>query len=130
MNYIDMDILKRINMVRQNPKGYVPTLQQHLERFTDELHYKLNENTQMKTHGGKQAVRAAITELNATEAVQPLEIHQGLQKASIKHSKDLGDNGNYDHVGSDGSTMEQRVTKFCGKCTLMAENISISCPKP
>ena len=51
--------------------------------------------------------------MKAQKPVQKVSIHKGLGKASQGHAEDLGENNMMGHVGSNGSTMPERIKRYC-----------------
>jgi uncharacterized protein YkwD len=47
-----------------------------------------------------------------------------LEKAAVRHAKDMFDNEHFDHKGTDGSTLSERINATGYKWTLIGENIS------
>jgi hypothetical protein len=50
-----------------------------------------------------------INALRRQNGLAPLELHDALNAAAQRHAQDMGNTGNVDHAGSDGSTPEQRL---------------------
>jgi uncharacterized protein YkwD len=50
--------------------------------------------------------------------------HTRLSLAAVTHARDMAENGFVEHKGSDGSTLEQRVTRSGYAWTMVAENVA------
>lgn len=49
------------------------------------------------------------------KSLSPLVFHEGLAKSAQAHTQDICQNGIFGHIGSDGSTFNQRILKYCKK---------------
>ncbi len=76
-----------------------------------------------------QAATAArlIDYINAARiknGVRALPQHVRLTQAAQTHARDMAANGFVDHKGSDGSNLQERVTRARYRWTLVAENVA------
>lgn len=67
----------------------------------------------MLSHEGKSVFLETIEYLKAQKPVQKVAMHKGLSKASQGHADDLGKHNMMGHVGSNGSSMSERIGRHC-----------------
>jgi hypothetical protein len=75
---------------------------------------------------GKDAVFEAIATLKTLGPLPPLKLSKGLTQAARDHCYDIGPQGGASHVGTDGSTMTDRIEKYGRWHRAISENISFS----
>lgn len=114
------DIAKVINQVRTNPKSIVPHIQAQLDKFKGNSEIQMSPSFYYSTNEGKGAWTEAIQFLSKQKPLQPLTLHKGLSMASTDHAVDLANHNlagtetiDSGHTGSDGSTMQQRINRYC-----------------
>ena len=56
--------------------------------------------------------------------VAPLAWNERLEDASIAHAKDMAENNHFDHIGTDGSEIDNRVERAGYKWMQVGENIA------
>lgn len=56
--------------------------------------------------------------------VPPLKWNNLLEKAAMSHAKDMAINDHFDHIGTDGSEIDTRITKTGYKWMQIGENIA------
>ncbi len=61
-------------------------------------------------------------------AVTPLTWRCELKSAALAHSRDMANNNFFDHIGSDGSSPSQRVTRAGYSWSTVGENIAAGIP--
>lgn len=99
----EKDVILFINMARTQPALFAKT---YLEG--------------KKVLGG--AYLDAYEELLKTAPMPPLQPSKALALSTKAHAKDLGTSGKTGHVGSDGSTLSERIKKFGAWVGNIAEN--------
>lgn len=109
----ELQMVKEINLVRSNPKGYV----QYIEDYINHL----------KLHGDMgssiQSAKELIGELKSTSPLSILQPMQCVYMAAQKHGLDQKKRGDTDHQGSDGSWPWDRVLRECSSLQDGNENL-------
>ena len=123
---LDNDVLIALNEVRTNPKCLIPDIEHVLEHMKNGVYYapskqKKGVRVGMMFNEKGKAHREAIKFLKAQNKLNPFERRNELDAASNILMRDQSATGNTGHVGSNGSTMGQRIKGWKGGC---AENIS------
>ena len=75
---------------------------------------------------GKDAVYEAIAYLKTIDPLSAFKISKGLTIAARDHCFDIGPIGGASHMGTDGSTMAERIEKYGAWHRAISENISFS----
>jgi hypothetical protein len=102
----ELDMLHLINLARQDPPGFVPTVQ----------------GGRIGSGAGRQE---AIDYLTGTAPVGALTYDPALAAAARAHARDIGASGALSHIGSDGSRPGGRIGVAMGGIpTLTAEELS------
>ena len=136
------DLVFEINSARTDPQGYCAKLREILLQFEADGKTRSVPETNCNMPGtprspgrrlltveGVSAVNDCIAEMEMLQPVPPINIPRvpGLCAASDAHAKDLGTRGTTGHVGSDGSTMAERVARHGQWIGHVGENISYGC---
>lgn len=133
----EIELLSAINFVRQKPKEFVKSLEEHLLTFEDEFIFSFKlpngDIQRIQTHEGKKAVVEAIDFFRQADEVKPISLSTLLTKAAVDHATDIGKSGSTSHTvtfffflicsflrclfifylkGKDGSTLSQRVKRY------------------
>jgi uncharacterized protein YkwD len=126
------EIINQLNTVRINPKSYIEKLENALKHFRGNV-LSLHGEEQIETTEGKSAYEDAIEFLKRQKPVSELKADERLNCACRDHVNDIGPKGIASHDGSDGSSLSDRIEKYCewdrGCCenlelgTFQAENI-------
>ena len=109
----EMDMVKEINLVRGNPSGYIPYIQEYIENLK-------------KTGDMGNSIATAqelIAELKQTQRLSTLQPLQCVYTAAKKHGEDQKRRGDTDHQGSDGSWPWDRVKRECSDLQDGNENL-------
>jgi uncharacterized protein YkwD len=120
---LEQQVINEMNLVRKNPKAYIPILKTYKKRFQGKR-VKLSENSYLITQEGVKAVDEAIAFLKSTPSVGTLTISKGMSLAAKAHVKDQGPKGATGHSGSDGSNPFNRINRYGKWQITAAENIS------
>lgn len=105
---LEAAVLAGLNAARSDPRAYGDGLR----RYEAYYHGKLvNEpaHPPAMTLEGAAAVEDAITYLTGRSPVPPLVWNDALARAATRLVVDIGPKGGLGHIGSDGSTMAQRI---------------------
>lgn len=114
----EKDMIKEINLVRSNPKGYVEFVEDYIYTLkTDRYSDASMIGKEIKT------AKELIRELNKTEPMAILQPHKGLYKASKKHGEEGKKKGTLDHQGSDGAWPWDRGAKYASDLSDSNENL-------
>ena len=111
-------MIKEINLVRSNPKGYI----QYVEAYIQELEADKWSSASMireEISTSKELIR----ELKSTASMAILQPHKGLYKASKKHGDEGKQKGSLDHQGSNGDWPWDRGEKYASDLTNRNENL-------
>jgi LysM repeat protein len=103
MSNEEMDMVREINLLRQNPAGYVPFIKEYIAH--------LQKNGEMGS--SIQTSNELIGELEKTPKLSTLQPLQCIYSAAKKHGEDQKSRGTTDHAGSDGSMPWDRVLREC-----------------
>lgn len=99
----EMQMVDEVNLVRSNPAGYIPYIEQYIQH--------LKENGDMGN--SIASAQELIAELRRTPSLSVLQTMPCLYTAAKKHGDDQRRRGDTDHQGSDGSWPWDRVTREC-----------------
>lgn len=104
-------VVREITKIRMFPKAYAKYLRALGTHFDGTL-WRLREHIPIRTEEGRAAVIEAAEFL---EQVQPIPgvvtFSEGLHRSSWDHVQDQGPSGQTGHVGTDGSTLKQRLLR-------------------
>lgn len=124
MASIEQACLDEINRARTEPDKYAALLQPMLSCFEGTL-LKLPGKTPLRTNEGIAAVQEAITFLQTTAPVSPLQrLSAGLTAAAADHVADMQKHALTGHTGSDGSSPFDRMSRHGAWQGSAAENIA------
>jgi uncharacterized protein YkwD len=99
----EMDMVREINLMRQNPAGYV----QYIKEYIGHLKQSGDMSSSIQTS------YELIDELEKTPTLSTLQPLQCVYTAAKKHGEDQKRRGDTDHTGSDGSMPWDRVLREC-----------------
>ena len=103
MSSDEMTMVNEINLVRSNPAGYIP----YIEQYIDYLKKNGNMGNSIAT------AKELIEELKRMPSLSVLQTLPCLYTAAKKHGDDQRKKGDTDHQGSDGSWPWDRVIREC-----------------
>lgn len=103
MSSEEMTMVNEINLVRSNPVGYIP----YIEQYIDYLKKNGNMGNSIAT------AKELIEELKRMPSLSVLQTLPCLYTAAKKHGDDQRKKGDTDHQGSDGSWPWDRVIREC-----------------
>lgn len=108
LSTIEKDIILETNMARTDPKKYAELyIEPRIKNFKGKLY-----DNYWRTEEGASAVRECVKEMKKQKPVGILEPSKALSKASEYHATMQSRTNQTGHVSPDGSTMEDRVTKY------------------
>lgn len=120
------DMRDEHNKLRQNPRSFIPALQDRLYRMKDG---KIIVRTGVKlvTKEGEAAIKEAIEYLEEAEPItQSLKACKALCKSAQGHADDTGPKGMTGHYGSNGSEMTERIDQYVEYAEWKGENCNYS----
>ena len=128
MGKIDKSLMKQFrdahNKLRKDPKSYIPALEDRLKRM-DGKRLLVKENTYLVTKEGAPAVKEAIKYLTKVKPIEErMKISKALCKAAQDHAEDSGASGLVGHIGTDRSTMDDRINRYVMQCNWKGESIN------
>lgn len=82
------------------------------------------------TADGTDTVVALVNQERAEAGCKPVTVNSRLTSAAQKHSQDQADTGTMTHVGSDGSTLGQRITRAGYTWRKVGENVASGTTSP
>jgi|GEM_PF-489380 len=97
------EVLAEINRVRADPAAYAEEL---------------------SIGSSAPVVREAVDFLRHQAPMPPLDVNSNLQQSAIRHVIDQGRTGSRSHLGTDGSTVRQRVYAAGLRASLIGEEIA------
>ena len=110
----ESDIITETNSVRTDPTAYAAMLEAELPTIT-------NPAT-------RDEYNTAINALKGTLARSPLSFEQGLFFAARDHAADMVMNNFFNHPGSNGSTVDKRISRYGTWSVSCGENIAAGRP--
>ncbi len=119
----DQELLSEVNSARTNPTQYAQYLES-LRKYYDGNLYKVPGEITIQTNEGVTGLNNAIQFLKSVSPRAALQISSGLMKAARDHVQDTGPKGITGHTGSDGSSLDIRISRY-GKWNIKCgENIA------
>lgn len=121
---LEKSVVNEMNLARTSPKAYLSLLEQFKKYYDGKL-LKLPGETPILTKEGKKAVTEAIRSLRSQKPVPSLTPSKGLSSGAKEHLRDLRTSGAFQHEGSDGSQVWDRVNRYGAWEKIIGENISL-----
>jgi len=126
---VEKDIFLELNKVRADPALYAST---YLEPRRHDYHgriYRVPGQTDLLTSEGLAALEECIRVLRSTPGRGVLLPSRGLSQAARDHVEDAGPRGLLGHTGTDGSSLESRVSRYGTWQEIIGENIAYGAPE-
>lgn len=121
---LDREIHDLLNAIRANPILLIPHLTEMLTRFNGKILSRPGD-IDLRTNEGSAVVEETIAYLKKlTPILTPLTWNDHLWKSTRDHVKDQGPKSLTGHNGSDGSTPQKRMERYCSVMSSSGENIS------
>lgn len=116
-------VVLEINKLRSNPAAYAREyLEPMLKMYKGKMLY-MPDNDPIITREGIAALQDAIRALKSAKPAQPMLPDPRLTKASADHQQDQTKSGKTGHKGSNGSSIDDRISKYGKWDKKIAENI-------
>lgn len=125
----DIEFWKLQNMLRTDPKAFVPYLYDMKTRFVGN-NYKNARDQTYYTLEGAEGVQILIDFLEEQTPLTALQWSPPLAVASSKYAAAQGPSGATGHTGPDGSTMRQRIEAEIPLEIMIGENIMYGSQSP
>lgn len=120
----ETEFFEAVNNFRRNPQSIIPNLQALLPMFRNNILYR-EDDLPIQTSEGEAAVSEAIEALTNAKPLPEFILDENISNAARSHCIDIGKKGYVSHEGTDGSTVSDRIERFCeweGSC---GENIDL-----
>lgn len=108
----EKDMVKEINLIRSNPKGYIPIIEAYIQEQEASLSQVVSGKQYIKDE--IKTAKELIKELKNTDAMPILQPHEGVYKAAQVHGDEGKRKGRLDHVGKDGKWPWDRIKAYAG----------------
>ena len=99
----ELEMIDEINLLRSNPKGYIPKVQDYIKYLQNNGSFGNSIQTAVEL----------VEELSVASPLNTLKPKQCLYNTAIKHGKDEKRMGTSSHQGTDGSWPWDRILKGC-----------------
>lgn len=119
---LEKEVIVELNLARTDPAQYAEYIEAFKKHYAG-LYIYVAGRTQIKTVEGVAAVIEAIEYLKRQNPLPPLNVSRGLSLSSRDHVKTQGPTGLKGHTGPDGSTPEQRISRFGKWGIAFGENV-------
>lgn len=110
---IEEELYKLHNKIREDPQSFIEQLENSKKYYKDNKVYYPEGEQPIQTYEGKEGVDETILYLKKQNQVKRLEKDDYIKKACEDHIKDIGERGMTSHIGSNGSTISDRLEKYC-----------------
>ena len=120
---LEKNILIEMNMVRTNPKRYAEMYLTELKSYYKGKEILFPDNYCKLTTEGVKAVDECYDYLVSKRPMGVLEPLEQLCRAARDHAIDQGETGDIGHVGSDSSTISDRINRYGKHLIAVGENI-------
>ena len=119
---IEEEIFNEQNILRKNPKSFIPKLEKSLNYYQNNILSKDNE-IPIPTYEGINAVKDAINFLKNQEPVQELIYSEEMSLSCKDLVNDIGPKGLITHEGTEIKNIYNRLEKYCDWDGVIAENL-------
>lgn len=101
----ELEMIEEINLVRSNPKGYIPYIKEYIKDVKSGKSFGFGDPVAVSYE--------LIDQLENTPPLSILEPSECVYRAAKIHGEDRKNAGSNDHVGTDGSWPWDRILKAC-----------------
>lgn len=124
---IDYDEMKQkliyeINRLRAEPNSYIHILNEYLSSFDANI-LRRGDGIQIETTEGANAYIEAISFLKKAKPLNTLTYDSRLGQAAEDHAQELGQNGFFSSLSSNGDNPAERIEKYCEWEGFCCENL-------
>ena len=130
-NSIKIALYEELKALRQNPKSYIPLIEQQMRLIKkNNILKKKDSNLRIQTFEGRTAYEEAINFLEQQVPVSPLNKEVKLSFAAQDLVKDIGERGVVTHKDNKGQFTSERIEKYCEWDFCANEIIEVSSKNP
>ena len=124
---LERGIAAEINRLRTNPQSFVPLLERRRNHYNGTRLTLTGPGYEFSviTKEGWPAVEEAIRVLRLTPPLPPLRASEGLSLAARDLARDQARHQHVSHVGSDGSTFVERISRYLRNFDSAGESITV-----
>lgn len=115
-------LVDEINLARANPSAYITYLEEYRKYYKDKT-VKFPDGYEQPTVEGVRALNEAIAFLRTLKPLPPYQVSKGLTAGAKVHLDDMLKSQISGHRGSDGSRLEDRLSRFGTWDVSVGENI-------
>ena len=108
----EKEMIKEINLIRSNPKGYVPIVESYIKKQKAGLKNVVSGKKYILEE--IEVAKELIRELKRTASMPVLSPDKGVYRAAKLHGQEGKRKGSLDHTGKNGSWPWDRITKEAG----------------
>jgi len=130
MRQMVQGIVNEINSFRRDPNRYAEDMMRLRSCYDGNVLTYPESGIQLETMEGQEALEDCLQDLLNASPLPVLMHSQAIGRACQKHLADLQDNDFCSHIGTDGSTPEERLSKFGEHREQCGENIVFSMQTP
>jgi len=120
---MERQIVDQINLARMNPNVFISVLEEMRPHFKGKM-LELPGEYKYLTREGVAALDDAIRYLKSSKPTIAMTVAKGLSKGAKEHVEDQGSNPGISFTGSDGSTPDQRMSRYGTWKEPLGENIA------
>lgn len=124
LDELERQIVAAVNRLRRDPAAFAAELERYRGFIDGNLVRFPDRDRPVIAHEGIAAVDEALGAIRQIGPLPQLEVSRGLTRAARAHAADVGQAGNINHVGSDGSQPHERMARFGRLMGNSAENIN------
>jgi len=106
------EVAKQHSIVRRSPKSYIYLIKEQLKNLKGKILHMPGLKHGIKTVEGETAYLECIDFLNSQTPIGVLKYDEELSKASQDHADDIKNSGITAHIGSDGSSPDDRIERY------------------
>ena len=124
---LEREFVTEINRLRTNPQSYVEQLERRRNQY-DGTRLTLTGQGYaftVTTKEGWPAVEEAIEVLRSTLPLPALNVSEGLVLAARDHARDQAKQQHASHMGSDGSSFIERISRYLQNVDSAGESITV-----
>lgn len=115
MSYLPIEtVLQYVNEARTNPQKFANYVQQDIDSFVDNGHMPLFPGCLYSVNESKQTWVDCKSFLLSQNPLPPYKLSDALTVVAKDHATDMVENNIEGHVGSDGSSLTDRIERRCG----------------
>lgn len=108
----EKDMIKEINLIRSNPKGYIPIVEAYIKEQKESL--KNIVSGKKYVYDEIETAEELIKVLRNTDPISILEPHEGVYKAAKLHGQEGKRRGKLNHDSKNGDWPWDRIEKYAG----------------